>query len=241
MHELVIRGGNIVDGTGAPCFVGDVAIDDGVITAVGVIDEPGEREVDATGLAVMPGWVDIHTHYDGQVTWDPRGDTVELARRDHRGDGQLRRRLRARASRRPRLPHRADGERRGHPRDRPARGHGLAVGVVPRVPRCARIDRSGARHRRPGPPRRAARLRDGRTCPRGRHRRGDVRDGAAHAAGVGGRSGRLLHVAHHAAPLQARADPGHQGADRRTHGDRRRRRRCRPRRVPADRRRVTRR
>jgi len=71
MHELVIRGGNIVDGTGAPAFIGDLAIDGGVITAVGSIDERGEREVDATGLAVMPGWVDIHTHYDGQVTWDP--------------------------------------------------------------------------------------------------------------------------------------------------------------------------
>jgi N-acyl-D-amino-acid deacylase len=71
MHELVIRGGNIVDGTGAPSFTGDIAIDGGVIAAVGVVDEAGEREVDAAGLAIMPGWVDIHTHYDGQVTWDP--------------------------------------------------------------------------------------------------------------------------------------------------------------------------
>ena len=72
MHDLVIRGGNIVDGTGAPGFVGDVAVDDGVITAVGEVDRtPANARSTPTGLAVMPGWVDIHTHYDGQVTWDP--------------------------------------------------------------------------------------------------------------------------------------------------------------------------
>ncbi len=71
MHDLVIRGGNIVDGTGAVPFVGDVAVTNGVVTAVGTVAGVGRREVDATGLAVMPGWVDIHTHYDGQVTWDP--------------------------------------------------------------------------------------------------------------------------------------------------------------------------
>jgi N-acyl-D-aspartate/D-glutamate deacylase len=48
----------------------DVAIDGGVITAVGEVTEPGRREIDADGALVTPGWVDIHTHYDGQVTWD---------------------------------------------------------------------------------------------------------------------------------------------------------------------------
>ena len=72
MHDIVIRGGNIVDGTGAPAFVGDIAIDNGIVTEVGVVVGSGTSEVDASGLAVLPGWVDIHTHYDGQATWDPQ-------------------------------------------------------------------------------------------------------------------------------------------------------------------------
>ncbi|GGE16393.1 amidohydrolase [Polymorphobacter glacialis] len=70
MHDLVIRGGTIVDGTGAPAFIGDVAIDGGRITAVGTVTARGTREIDATGHHVTPGFVDIHTHYDGQATWD---------------------------------------------------------------------------------------------------------------------------------------------------------------------------
>src|SRR5436309_9197747 len=70
MHDLVIRGGTIVDGTGGPAFTGDVALDGRTITAVGVVDEQGRREIAADGALVTPGWVDIHTHYDGQVTWD---------------------------------------------------------------------------------------------------------------------------------------------------------------------------
>lgn len=71
MHDLVIRGGTIVDGTGAPCFLGDVAIDDGIISTVGTVAGRGRAEIDATGLIVTPGFVDVHTHYDGQATWDP--------------------------------------------------------------------------------------------------------------------------------------------------------------------------
>jgi len=71
MHELVIRGGAVVDGTGAPARTADVAVDGGCITAVGEVEGRGTRELDADGLVVAPGWVDIHTHYDGQVTWDP--------------------------------------------------------------------------------------------------------------------------------------------------------------------------
>jgi len=70
MHDLVIRGGTIVDGTGKPRFVGDVAIDGGRVTAVGGTAGPGREEIDATGKLVTPGFVDIHTHYDGQATWD---------------------------------------------------------------------------------------------------------------------------------------------------------------------------
>ena len=71
MHDLVIRNGRVVDGTGAPAFEADIAIDGGVITAVGKAVGASKREIDAAGRIVTPGWVDIHTHYDGQVTWDP--------------------------------------------------------------------------------------------------------------------------------------------------------------------------
>ena len=70
MHDLVIRGGMVVDGTGAPPRRADVAVDGDKISAVGDIAAKGRREIDATGLIVTPGWVDIHTHYDGQATWD---------------------------------------------------------------------------------------------------------------------------------------------------------------------------
>lgn len=69
-HDLVIRGGTIVDGTGGKPFQGDIAIDNGLITAVGTLDSPGREEIDATGKIVTPGFVDVHTHYDGQATWD---------------------------------------------------------------------------------------------------------------------------------------------------------------------------
>ena len=71
MHDLVIRGGTLVDGTGAPRVTADVGIDGGRITAVGRVETRGRREIAADGLVVAPGWVDIHTHYDGQATWDP--------------------------------------------------------------------------------------------------------------------------------------------------------------------------
>jgi N-acyl-D-aspartate/D-glutamate deacylase len=71
MHDVVIRGGSIVDGTGAAAFTGDLAIDGDRIVQVGGKAGPGRREVSAEGRLVTPGWVDIHTHYDGQATWDP--------------------------------------------------------------------------------------------------------------------------------------------------------------------------
>ena len=70
-HEVVIRSGQIVDGTGSAPRRGDIAIDDGVITAVGEVSARGRREVDAEGHAVTPGFVDIHTHLDAQIAWDP--------------------------------------------------------------------------------------------------------------------------------------------------------------------------
>jgi N-acyl-D-amino-acid deacylase len=71
MHDLVVRRGLLVDGTGAPPREGDVAIDGERVSAVGDGIGAGRREIDARGSVVAPGWVDIHTHYDGQVTWDP--------------------------------------------------------------------------------------------------------------------------------------------------------------------------
>ncbi len=71
MHDLVVRGGNVVDGTGAPVRTADVAITDGVVTEVGSVEGKGREEIDADGLLVTPGFVDVHTHFDGQVTWDP--------------------------------------------------------------------------------------------------------------------------------------------------------------------------
>jgi len=71
-YDLVVRGGTIVDGTGAPRFVGDVAVQDGVIVAVGEVAGEGREEIDATGRIVTPGFVDIHTHYDGHATWTDR-------------------------------------------------------------------------------------------------------------------------------------------------------------------------
>ena len=71
-HDLVIRGGTIVDGGGGAPFVGDVAIDGDRIVHVGPSAARGREEIDARGRLVTPGFVDIHTHYDGQVTWDDR-------------------------------------------------------------------------------------------------------------------------------------------------------------------------
>ena len=71
VHDLVIRGGLVVDGTGGAPRPADVAVDGSSITAVGVVPDRGAEEMDAAGLVVTPGFVDIHTHYDGQASWDP--------------------------------------------------------------------------------------------------------------------------------------------------------------------------
>lgn len=70
MSELVVRGGTVIDGTGSPGVLADIAVDHGRITAIG-LDLEGDRTLDAVGSVVAPGFIDIHTHYDGQVIWDP--------------------------------------------------------------------------------------------------------------------------------------------------------------------------
>ena len=70
MYDLLVKNGTIVDGTGAPRYRGDVAIADGAIVEVGEISGTAKETIDADGCVVTPGFVDIHTHYDGQVSWD---------------------------------------------------------------------------------------------------------------------------------------------------------------------------
>ena len=115
--DLVIRGGTVFDGTGAPGRVADVAIADGVIREIGP-NLRGERELDASGCVVAPGFIDIHTHYDAQVFWDPalrpssyHGVTTVVA-------GQLRLHDRADPARAPRRDRAHARERRGHGRAR---------------------------------------------------------------------------------------------------------------------------
>src|ERR1043165_8392470 len=70
-HDLVIRDGTVVDWTGAPARVADVAVAHGIITEIGAVDDRGRRELDVEGRLVTPGFVDIHTHLDAQLAWDP--------------------------------------------------------------------------------------------------------------------------------------------------------------------------
>lgn len=74
MLDLVIKGGRVADGTGASAETADVAIKDSRIAEVGRVSEPARQTIDADGLVVTPGWIDVHTHYDAQATWDPRLD-----------------------------------------------------------------------------------------------------------------------------------------------------------------------
>jgi N-acyl-D-amino-acid deacylase len=70
VHDLIVKGGTLVDGTGVAARSADVAVDSGRITEVGAVQGGATRIIEADGLLVTPGWVDVHTHYDGQVTWD---------------------------------------------------------------------------------------------------------------------------------------------------------------------------
>src|SRR5262245_12240452 len=70
-YDIAIRGGMLVDGTGAPAVRADLGIENGMITAIGKLDGRAKREIDAEGMTVAPGFVDIHTHLDAQIGWDP--------------------------------------------------------------------------------------------------------------------------------------------------------------------------
>ena len=75
-HDLVIRGGNVVDGTGAAPYAADVAIDGDAIAEIGKVAGKGKEEIDADGLCVSPGFIDLHTHLDAQIGWDPQVTSV---------------------------------------------------------------------------------------------------------------------------------------------------------------------
>ncbi len=94
MLDVVIKGGTVVDGTGAPSYTADVGVRDGRIVEIGTVREPADQVLDADGALVTPGWVDVHTHYDGQVDLGRRPRAVGLQRCHHPRHGQLRRRVR---------------------------------------------------------------------------------------------------------------------------------------------------
>ena len=71
MYDLIIRGGTVVDGTGGAPFAADIAVRDGKIVALGEDLGDAAQVVEANGLTITPGFVDVHTHYDAQLTWDP--------------------------------------------------------------------------------------------------------------------------------------------------------------------------
>ena len=225
MHDLVITGGTVVDGAGAAPRA----------RRRGRRRRPHRRGGDGRGfgstpdrrrglVSSRPGFVDIHTHLDAQLAWDPHGIVVVLARRDLGGDGQLRGHVRPLQARRPRVPGRDDGVGRGHPGRQHHGRAGLGLGDLRRVPRARRALAQGPQRRRHGRALRGAPARDGRAQPRRdagdrrRHRR-HVR---ARRRGDRRRRARLLDVAHPAAP-RARRPPGARHLGRRRGAARHRR------------------
>ncbi len=215
MHDLVIRGGTLVDGTGAPARDADVAVDGGRITEVreaGRIDADAREVIDATGLLVTPGFVDVHTHYDGQVTWDPmltpsswHGVTTLLM--GNCGVGFA-----------PVVPERRDwliGLMEGV---EAIPGAALSEGIrwswesFPEFLDVARGHRARARRRRAGAARCRARLRDGRArrTQRARDSRRHRGDGPHRRRGDRRRRRRREHLAHDRAPRgRRRTGTGH--------------------------------
>ena len=213
MLDVVIRDGSIVDGSGAPPTTGDVGVRDGRIVAVGEVDEPARREIDADGCIVTPGWVDVHTHYDGQATWDDAlepsaSNGVTTLVMGNCGVGF--------APVRP-TDHDALIDLMEGVEDIP--GAALHVGMpwgswetFAEYLDLLAGRQLRPRHRRPHRPRRPPLLRDGRAGggQRGRHRRGPGRDDPPHRGGAPGRRPGRVHQPDDRAPLHVgRARPRH--------------------------------
>ncbi len=138
MLDLLLEGGTVIDGTGAAPRTADVGIRDGRIVEVGRITEATRERVDATGAWVTPGFIDIHTHYDGQASWDEtfspsihHGVTTLMMGNCGVGFAPVR------PDEQERLIQ-PDGGRGGHPRRGARRGHPLGLGALPSVHGCAR-------------------------------------------------------------------------------------------------------
>ena len=200
--DLVIRGGTIADGSGGDLYEADVAIKDGRITEVGKVSGKGKEEIDAKGKLVAPGFVDVHTHYDGQVTWSQditpssqNGVTTAVMGNCGVGFAPCKP-----ADHRP--PDPADGRRRGHSRAGAERRHSVVMGKLPRLHGLAVEAQFRHRHRRAAAACGAPRLCDGRArrAARSLHGRGQQGDGGAGERSGARRRARLLDLAHAQSP-----------------------------------------
>ena len=206
--SLVIRNGTIVDGSGGDPYEADLAVVDGKIAAIGGDIPKGTEEIDARGKLVTPGFVDVHTHYDAQVTWSDRLVALLVERRHDRAVRQLRRGFRALPRRPARHADQPHGRRGRHPRSRAERRSAVELAQLPRFPRCHRRAFLRCRCRRPGAACRPARLCDGRARrqPRARHRAGSPAHGRAHRRRDARRGFGLLDLAHAQSPRRRRAE-----------------------------------
>ncbi len=200
MLDLVVKGGTVVDGTGSASYGADVGIRGGRIVEIGSLSDPAARTIDADGALVTPGWVDIHTHYDGQVTWDDvlepsasNGVTTLVMGNCGVGFAPVR------PGDEDTLIDLMEGVE-----DIP--GTALTAGMpwgrwetFDEYLDSLAVETVRPRHRRAGRPRSRALLRDGRArrSQRGCHRRGHRGHVFDRGSGHGRRSGRVLHLPHH--------------------------------------------
>ncbi len=132
--DLVIRGGTVIDGTGLPRIRADIGIKDGRVAMIsGRITSGGARELDASGCIVAPGAVDLHTHYDAQLNWDPYASLSGWFRRNLPDRWTVRLRVRAHPCPGPGPQHANDESHRGNTPGIHAPGYALGLGNFPRI------------------------------------------------------------------------------------------------------------